>query len=132
MAGNPGETRETLQQTLQFAIELNPDTVQFYPVMVYPGTEAYQWYKEQGYLTTEDYQQWLTCDGLHNCVINLPNLTGQELVAFCDYARKQFYLRPRYLLYKTAQMILYPREIRRTAKSFRTFAKHLFSFKRSR
>jgi len=126
MVGNPGETRVTLKQTVQYAKELNPDTVQFYPVMVYPGTEAYQWYKDQGYLTTEDYRQWLTCDGLHNCVINLPEITSKELVEFCDNARKEFYLRPRYIFYKTTQMILHPREIRRTVKSFRTFAKHLF------
>ena len=46
MAGLPGETKETLQETLELAKRLNPDTVQFYPVMVYPGTEAYAWYKE--------------------------------------------------------------------------------------
>ena len=126
MAGNPGETKETLQQTLQYAKELNPDTVQFYPVMVYPGTEAYQWYKDQKYLTTEDYRQWLTGEGLHNCVINIPGITNRELVEFCDDARRQFYLRPRYVYYKLKQMITHPREIRRTLKSFRSFAKYLF------
>jgi radical SAM superfamily enzyme YgiQ (UPF0313 family) len=126
MVGNPGETKETMQQTLDYAKELNPDTVQFYPVMVYPGTEAYQWYKDQGYLTTEDYRQWLTCDGLHNCVIDLPGISSKELVEFCDNARKAFYLRPRYILYKISQMVVHPREIRRTVKSFRTFSKYLF------
>jgi anaerobic magnesium-protoporphyrin IX monomethyl ester cyclase len=126
MVGNPGETKETMQQTLTYAKELNPDTVQFYPVMVYPGTEAYQWYKEQGYLTTENYKLWLTCEGLHNCVINLPGITSKELVEFCDQARKEFYLRPKYIVYKIQQMIRHPQEIRRTLKSFRTFARFLY------
>ncbi|MCX7919058.1 MAG: B12-binding domain-containing radical SAM protein [bacterium] len=134
MAGNPGETKETLQQTLEYAKELNPDTVQFYPVMVYPGTEAYQWYKAQGYLSTEDYRQWLTCEGLHNCVINLPGLTKTELVIFCDHARRQFYLRPKYIFYKLKQMVIHPQEIRRTLKSLRTFVKYLLfgSFRKNK
>jgi len=41
LVGNPGETKETLQKTLEFAKVLNPDTAQFFPIMVYPGTEAY-------------------------------------------------------------------------------------------
>jgi anaerobic magnesium-protoporphyrin IX monomethyl ester cyclase len=126
MVGNPGETKDTMQQTLDYAKELNPDTVQFYPVMVYPGTEAYQWYKDQGCLTTENYRLWLTCEGLHDCVINLPELNCKELVEFCDRARKEFYLRPKYILYKIRQMLRHPQEIRRTLKSFRTFSKYLF------
>lgn len=126
MVGNPGETKATMQQTLQYAKELNPETVQFYPVMVYPGTEAYQWYQAQGCLTTENYKLWLTDEGLHNCVINLPGINSTELVEFCDRARQEFYLRPQYILYKIKQLILHPQEIRRTTKAFRTFAKYLF------
>jgi hypothetical protein len=40
MVGHPGETKETMEQTLELAKQLTPDTVQFYPIMVYPGTEA--------------------------------------------------------------------------------------------
>jgi len=43
MAGNQGETRETLKKTLDLAKKLNPDTAQFFPIMFYPGTEAYEW-----------------------------------------------------------------------------------------
>ena len=43
MVGNRGESRDTLETTLAFAKELNPDTAQFYPIMVYPGTEDYEY-----------------------------------------------------------------------------------------
>ena len=43
LVGLPGETRDTMNQTLSLAKELNPDTAQFFPLMVYPGTEAYRW-----------------------------------------------------------------------------------------
>ena len=110
---------------LELAKRLNPDTVQFYPVMVYPGTEAYAWYKERGLISTSDYKQWITPEGLHNTVISTDTLSSEELVRFCDHARREFYLRPSYLFYKAKQMLLSPREIRRTFKSARTFLKYL-------
>lgn len=125
MAGLPGETKETLQETLQLAKRLNPDTAQFYPVMVYPGTEAYTWYKEKRLITTDNFSEWLTPEGLHNTVISTEELSSYDLVRFCDGARRSFYLRPGYLLYKLKQMITHPREIKRTLKSARTFLKYL-------
>lgn len=125
MAGLPGETMSTLKETLDLAKRLNPDTVQFYPVMVYPGTEAYDWYKERGLILTDDFSQWLTPKGLHNTVIRTEELSSEDLVKFCDDARRSFYLRPKYILYKSGQMMKHPREIKRTMKSLKTFTKYL-------
>ncbi len=125
MVGFPGETVETIKKTIDLAIELNPDTVQFYPVMVYPGTEAYEDYKRRGWITARDYEQWLTPEGLHNCVIRNETLTSSQLVRLCDLGRRRFYLRPRYLFYKLHQMIEKPAEIVRTAKAVRVFFRYL-------
>lgn len=125
MAGNPGETKETLAKTLQLAKELNPDTAQFFPLMVYPGTEAYEWAKRNGYLTTQDFRGWLTEDGLHKSVVSKPGLTSQDLVEWCDQARREFYLRPGYIWAKVRQVITQPREARRIFKSFCIFVKYL-------
>ena len=121
-----GQTRESLMTTLKLAKELDPDTAQFYPIMIYPGTEAYRWAQENGYLTTNDFSEWLTEDGLHNTIVSRPGLSARELVEFCDYARQQFYLRPRYVLSKGWEIVTHPREGKRFLKSFRTFAKYLF------
>lgn len=126
MAGNRGETRETLLKSLRFAKEIKADTCQFFPLMVYPGTEAYKWAKNNGYLLTEDYTKWLTDEGLHNCVISTPELSANELVEFCNEARKKYYLSPGYLLYKIIQLIKSPGEIKKTLKSAKTFSKYLF------
>lgn len=125
IAGLPGENLQTLAETLEVAKKLAPDTVQFYPVMVYPGTEAYTWYKERGLIRTTDFSKWLTPEGLHNTVTSTEDLSSEELVVFCDSARRKFYLRPGYIFYKLMQMIRHPREIRRTFKAARTFAKYL-------
>lgn len=126
MVGNKGETRETLEKTLQMARELNPDTAQFYPIMVYPGTEAYDYFKNKGWITTQDYRKWITEDGLHSSVVSNPNLTYEELVAFCDRARREFYLRPRYIFAKIIQIFTHPGEAKRIFKAFKTFYKYLF------
>jgi anaerobic magnesium-protoporphyrin IX monomethyl ester cyclase len=132
MAGNPGETRETLNKTLELSKKLNPDTAQFFPLMVYPGTEAYEWTRRNGFLSSEDYRDWLTPDGLHRSVVTYPDFTAEDLVEWCDSARKSFYLRPRFIIHKIWEMISRPKEIIRLMKAFRTFIRYLFrpSYKR--
>ena len=115
----------SINKTIELAMKLCPDTVQFYPVMVYPGTEAYEEYQEKGWITVRDYDQWLTKEGLHNCVVRNETLSSAELVRLCDLARKRFYLRPRYIAYKSLQMLTRPTEIIRTVKAARTFYRHL-------
>jgi len=129
MFGLPGETKETIRKTIEFAKKLNPDTAQFFPLIVYPGTEAYEWAKKNGYLLTEDYSKWLTPEGMHNTVISLPEVSNKELVEYCNKARREFYLRPSYIFYKLKQIILHSEEVKRTFKSLPTFFKHLLEIK---
>lgn len=110
MVGFPGETRATMEKTLELAIRLNPDSAQFYPVMPYPGTGAYQWAKDNGYLATEDFEDWLTTAGGHRCVLNLPGLRPGELEGFCESAVRRFHFRPTYALRKLRQAVTHPRE----------------------
>jgi len=117
VVGNPGETVQTMQQTLDLAKKLDPDSAQFYPLFVYPGTKAYSWAKENGYLITKDYSKWLKSDGSHNCVIDLPGLSAKQMMAFCDEAYRKFHLRPKYLLKKVIQLVASPSEGVRSARS---------------
>ena len=126
MVGNPGETKETMMETLNFAKSLKMDTAQFFPLIVYPGTEAWTWAKENDYIKAKSYDEWLTPDGLHNCVLSTPEVTSQELVDFCNYARKKFYLRPSYMFMKAGECLTSKEDLIKTAKAFRTFAKYLF------
>lgn len=125
IAGNPEETKETLALTLNFAKELNCDTMQFYPLIVYPGTEAYKWAEENNYLATDDYSQWATEEATYNCVLNLPKLSAEEINAFCTRANREYYLRPRYILMKLKQIIREPSEIRRTLMGARAYFRML-------
>ncbi len=125
MVGNPGETRETMEATLAFAKRLRPDTAQFFPVMAYPGTALYRWAVKSGYLRASCFADWLTPEGQHNCVVDRPDLPAAELVAFCDRARREFYLSFGYLGRKFAQVLAHPAELKRTWRSGRRFLRHL-------
>ncbi len=125
MVGNLNETPASMEKTLKFAKKLRPDTAQFFPIMVYPGTTAYQEAKNRGYIQIENWDAWLTKDGLHNSIVTLPNITHEQLVSFCDRARRSFYLSPSYLLYKLKQSLKDRREFQRNVKGFLTLSKYL-------
>lgn len=125
MVGNPGETMETMKETLEFSKSLTMDTVQYFPLMVYPGTEAYDWAQQNGYIKSKRYRDWLLEDGSHNCVISTPEVSSKELVDFCNYARKKFYLRPKYIFHKGIQCLTSKDDFVRTLKAFKIFKKHL-------
>ena len=95
--------------------------------MVYPGTEAYNWAKTNNFIKAQDYSEWLKEDGSHNCVLSTDKVTSQELVDFCDYARKKFYLRPSYIFMKFGQCLANKDDAIRTMKAFGTFRRYLFN-----
>jgi len=121
MVGNPGDSKETLAESYKFAKKINCDSMQFYPLYVYPGTEAYSWAIQNGYLKTNDFSKWLTKKGLHNCVLNTPELCSEDMVFLCDYYLKKYHLRPGYILGKIWQAVKNPSEGYRSIKSAKVF-----------
>lgn len=117
MVGNKGETEETMQNTLNLALKLNTDGAQFYPLLPFPGTEAYTWAKENGYIKGK-YSDYVKEDGTINCVFELPNLSAERMVEFCDYARKKYYLRPRYIMHRLWVGLRDPEDLKRSLKAF--------------
>jgi hypothetical protein len=94
--------------------------------MVYPGTEAFEWALQNGRLTSTRYEDWLTSDGLHQSVVTHPDLSSEDIVKWCDDARRSFYLRPKYILDKLIEMMLHPGESYRIIKSARNLFQYLF------
>ncbi len=126
VVGLPGETRATLQETLQFALRLPLDTAQFYPLMVYPGTRAYREADEAGLITARRFGDWLTPEGQHNCVVRTGSHSAAQLVRFCNLARRRFYLRKKFLWEALKRFLTEPDERHRLVRSAKTFLKHLF------
>lgn len=128
MAGNAGDTKETLEKTLQWGLKQNFDTMQFFPLQVYPGTKAYDWAVESGYIKEQEFRKWVSPSGMHNNTLkfNDKGLTYQEALDFCDEARRRFYLRPSYIISKGIEGIFNPVELRKNIKGFLSLRKYLF------
>ena len=124
MVGNEGETKETMQKTLELALELNTDTAQFYPLLPFPGTKSYEWAKSNGYLHGR-YTDYVKEDGTINSLLDLPGLSGEEMVEFCDMARKKYYMRPNYILHRIWMGIKDPQDLKRSLKAFNKIKKFL-------
>ncbi len=81
--GLPGETDGTIKKTIDYAIELNPDTVQFSIITPYPGTEYYKSLDAKGYIMSKD---WSDYDGASKSVIRTEHLFPEDLEKAKDMA----------------------------------------------
>ncbi len=128
MAGNPGDTVDSLNATLNWALKNNFDTAQFFPLQVYPGTAAYDEQKNAGRLKKQPYRMWITESGMHNMTLKESDtgLTEKQILDFCDEARRRFYLRPSYILRKSLDIFLDPVEFKKNFKGFLNIRKYLF------
>ena len=99
--GLPGETKETIRETMRFAKEMNPETIQVSLASPYPGTAFYDYAVGHGYIKPEDM---VDETGYQKCVINYPHLSGDEIFAAVEKFYKSYYLRPRYILKSIKKM----------------------------
>ena len=123
--GLPGETHETARQTIEFAKELNPEDAQFFPLIVYPGTEAYEWAEKNKYLTTHDFSKWNTKQGWHDSLVTTPQLSKEEVIKLCNKAKVEFYLRPKFFIKTLKLMSTDFNEIKRVFKASPIFLRYL-------
>jgi anaerobic magnesium-protoporphyrin IX monomethyl ester cyclase len=108
--GYPGETEETLQQTMNFIKKTKPDYVYLTLAMPYPGTELYDLVKTLGWKLSKD---WSLYD-LQTPVFESPLISNEKLVE----ARKKFYndfYSPAYIIRQSLKSDFYSRSMARTA-----------------
>lgn len=74
--GLPGETRESIRRTIDAAINLNPNSVQFSITTPFPGTEFYKEMQEKGYILSHEWSEY---DGNYKSVICSEHLRKEDL-----------------------------------------------------
>ena len=79
--GLPGETKETIEETIRFATEINPHTIQISLAAPYPGTFLHKQALENGWLVDEK-PQLLTDLGTQMAALNYPHLSHTEIFEF--------------------------------------------------
>ncbi|GFO65563.1 hopanoid biosynthesis associated radical SAM protein HpnJ [Geomonas paludis] len=101
--GLPGETRETIKETIAYAIDLDLTSIQVSLASPYPGTEFYQMAKENGWIASDSF---LDDTGHQKCVINYPDLPNQEIFDAVELFYNKFYFRPRYIARSIFSMLV--------------------------
>ncbi|MGH7310584.1 MAG: hopanoid biosynthesis associated radical SAM protein HpnJ [Candidatus Rokuibacteriota bacterium] len=120
--GLPGETRETIEETIRFAQEIDPDTLQASLAAPYPGTALHQQAQELGWLADSH----LVDDaGVQTAVLGYPHLSRTEIFASVDEFYRRFYFRPRKLFAIGAEMVRDPAVGRRRLKEGVEFLRFL-------
>jgi anaerobic magnesium-protoporphyrin IX monomethyl ester cyclase len=100
MLGNPGETEQTLKETICDAIRLDPDLAIFNITTPYPGTEMYAWADMNNYLRTKNWDDY----DLSTPVMELPTVSSQVVRSYYQNAHKRFYFRPSYIFRRIAKL----------------------------
>ena len=91
--GYPGETPASLDRTIEYAVELNPDFANFYPAVPYPGTALYDKAKRAGLLRDEDWSRM----EYSYYLLEGNGLDERTVMGAINRAKRRFYLRPAYL-----------------------------------
>ena len=123
MLGGPGETKETLKETIEFAIKLDPDNAQFAAAVPYPGTEMYEESVRKGYLKAKTWEDYAARD----IVLETETLSRLDLEKARLEAYRRFYLRPTFIL-RTLGRLTSIREIRRVFRGSLSIFSRLIYF----
>jgi len=90
--GLPTETEETMDETIQLALELDPDLGNFMIAAPYPGTELYEMVRTQGRLLTNDWGDFAIHD--EKARFEIGEVTAELVERKWHEAYWRFYLRP--------------------------------------
>jgi hopanoid biosynthesis associated radical SAM protein HpnJ len=91
--GLPGETRETIEETIRFAKDINPHTIQVSLAAPYPGTFLYKQAIENGWLQEENSKHLVNDRGVQMSALSYPHLNHTEIYDSVESFYKQFYFR---------------------------------------
>jgi hopanoid biosynthesis associated radical SAM protein HpnJ len=116
--GLPGETRETIERTMQFAEKLDCETIQVSIAHSYPGTEFHDYLINHGYLTEDEMAD--EC-GHQLPNIEYPDLSRREIMDAVERFYGRYYFRPRIVFRIVRKALLDAAERRRLFKEAREY-----------
>jgi len=107
--GLPGETKETIEETIRFAREVNPHTLQVSVAAPYPGTELHRQAVENGWLPDHGDGAALVSErGTQLASLSYPHLGHTEILESVDVFYKRFYFRAGKLAEMSAELLRRP------------------------
>jgi len=126
--GLPGETKETIQETIRFATEINPHTLQVSLAAPYPGTFLYDQAVENGWLDAE-HAELIDERGVQIAPLHYPGiLSHTEIFGSVEEFYKKFYFRAPKIASIVGEMVRSPQMMKRRLREGMEF----FQFLRER
>ena len=92
--GLPGETKETIRRTIDFAKELDVETIQVSLAHAYPGTELYDYAKANGFILNEG-SQMVDEMGHQVAMIEYPGISRDYILEMVHRFYDEYYFRPK-------------------------------------
>jgi radical SAM superfamily enzyme YgiQ (UPF0313 family) len=120
--GLPNETKETIEDTIRFACEVSPHTIQVSIASPYPGTELYQQAQENGWFTNGNL---VASSGIQLSTLQYPNLSASEIEDAVEQMYRRFYFRRRTIIPIVKEMLVDPQMLVRRLREGREFMSYL-------
>jgi radical SAM superfamily enzyme YgiQ (UPF0313 family) len=110
--GLPGESRETIGQTIEFAKRINPHTIQVSLAAPYPGTFLYNQAVSNGWLDAAN-AELVDDSGIQIAPLHYPHLSHEEIFKSLEQFYRSFYFRPGKIGSIVGEMITQPDMMKR-------------------
>jgi len=110
--GLPGETQETIQETIKFATEINPHTIQVSLAAPYPGTFLHKQAVENGWFDAE-HAELVDEHGVQIAPLTYPHLSHTEIFDSVETFYKKFYFRAPKIASIVNEMVRSPQMMKR-------------------
>jgi len=118
--GLPGETRETIRNTIAFAKELDVETIQVSVAHAYPGTELYDFAVKNGFMVNGN----MVDEGGHQLAhIQYPGLPAAEILQSVHRFYDDYYFRPKAVFRILKKAAFNSGDRKRLYKEAKTFLK---------
>ncbi len=125
--GLPGETKETIEETIKYAVEINPHTMQVSLAAPYPGTFLYDQAVENGWLDA-DHAELIDERGVQIAPLHYPHLSHTEIFENVETFYRRFYFRGPKIASIVGEMVRSPQMMKRRLREGVEF----FAFLRER
>jgi radical SAM superfamily enzyme YgiQ (UPF0313 family) len=94
--GLPEDNLESMQATLDLALELNCEFANFYSAMAYPGSQLYSLAIKEGWLLPQDWSGY-SQHAVNTLPLPTKHLSGAEVLRFRDHSFHVYFNSPTYI-----------------------------------
>jgi radical SAM superfamily enzyme YgiQ (UPF0313 family) len=120
--GLPGETKESIRRTIDFAKEIDVETLQVSLAHAYPGTELYDYAKANGFLKLEG-SQMVDEMGHQVAMIEYPGISRDYILEMVHRFYDEYYFRPKAIFRIVKRAAFDSTERKRLYKEAKSFLK---------